>query len=466
MKRAIRADAERFSIINDTGALAISIGRTCQALDVEGVVRSTFDVDHPIHLLVGSPYLTIGCAGMIYILDPRGTLVGYLFPVGYESSLPSSISDSATTTQVAVAVDNVILIFDLNKKLDAALVALLEGHESRVARCQFLTHSGYEHLIVTCGDDNRYIVWDLTKRCMVFESPYESSEPIRGIATFESNHLFAMAFDNGFGMVYDASPIPDARPSVKFVRSINLAKVELEVDEEEAEPTIVISKKRPPKPLPKPDFSGEPSPSIIASGVASMHARQYMVCATASSVVALNIATFERTVVRQFNQPASAACFSELIVASQSSSAIYVKRLAIGVVPRIGLSLFPDSDPPDGSCLNVIIDLKTKQPTPIATLHKVVCSSGYNQRPPPLARSASPGRRRRAARRNLRAIRPLSPRSQSPRRPRALLPLTTPHSSLPLCLQTGSGPSVPTITGRLSLSKQTLRRPTSGTASP
>jgi WD40 repeat protein len=60
-----------------------------------------------------------------------------------------------------------------------------------------------------------------------------------------------------------------------------------------------------------------------------------------------------------------------------------VSRLEVGITPRSGVVLFPPDDLPANSPLNVVIDLKTKQPVPIATLHKNIKSSGYAKKPEP-----------------------------------------------------------------------------------
>jgi WD40 repeat protein len=386
MRRTIQAIADHFSVVDDTGGIVVAAGPGFQVLNVEGTPRIGHEFDRVIHFTLGSPYVTLGLEGSIYILSPKGELIGYLFPAGSESAIPTCAAYSSTTTQIAVGVGNSVLIYDLNKKLESALVALLDGHEAPIIQCAFLTYAGYEHLVITCSEDSRFIVWDLTKRCICYESPFESAHRISGIATFDSNHLFALAFEDGFVKLYDASPILDKKPSVRFVRAINLTRAELELDDdEEEEPSIVISKKKPPKPAPKPDISARPSPAIIAAGSASLHGREYMVCATPSSVVALNIATFERMVVHVFEFPAKSVAFNELIVASSAAEApgIFIKRMAMGVVPDIGLELFPEGDPPDDSPLMISIDLKTKQAAPIATLHKIVKSSGYSKKPEP-----------------------------------------------------------------------------------
>lgn len=383
MKRVVKARADQFAIVNDNGAIAVTSGKHCQILDVEGTVRSQFDAPNRVCSLLGQPYMTLGTEGAVSVVDPKGNLVTYLFPEGYETAVPTCFCYSASTTKLAVGVNDVVLVYDLNKKLENALVAFLEGHEAAVVQCAFLTYPGYEHLVITCSADCRYIVWDLNKRCMSFESPFESSYAIKGISTFETNHLFALAFEDGYVKLYDASPILEAKPSVRFVKMINATRVELEGEEEEEEPSIVISKKKPPKPEPKRDVSGEQPPAILASGTAALHGREYMLCATANSVVAVNIATFEKNVVFTFDDTVSDVIFSDVLVAAKfpMSTDIMIKRLAIGFVPEIGLQLFPDTDLPVTSPLNTEVTMKAKPTVPIATLHKKVKSSGYAKKP-------------------------------------------------------------------------------------
>jgi WD40 repeat protein len=330
--------------------------------------------------------VTVGIEGQVFVLSPKGTLLGYLFPEGYETAHAAFVAYSVTATQIAVAVGQIVLVYDLTKKLDSSLVALLEGHETPVSRCQFLGCEGYEHLLVTCGEDSRYNIWDLNKRCLCFESPFESSYLVKGIGVFDTNHFFAIAFEDGFVKVYDPSPLLADKPSVRFVRTINLTKAQLEEgEEEEPEPTIVISKKKPPKAPPKPDISAEPPPPILGTGVAWIHNREYFLCATAATVISLDIATFERAVVHGFDELVSAVTFFELTVAARSADAetIHINKLEVGVAASSGVLLFPLDDLPDDSPLNVVIDLKTKQPVPIATLHKTIKSSGYTKKPEP-----------------------------------------------------------------------------------
>lgn len=393
MKRALQKKCDFYSIVDDNGTLAISNKKNCQIIDVENNVKKSFDVESNITYLKGTPYLTIGTNGAVYVLTPQNKLIGYLFPQEYAECSPSCISYNITTTLLAVSVSDVVLVYDLNKSLDKSLIALLQGHEAPTCHCTFLTYSGYEHLVISCSEDQRFIVWDLNKRCMCYESPFESSYPIKGIETFDSNYFFAIAFQDGFVRLYDASPILADKPSVKFVRMLNVTKVEYDAFEEEEEQSIVISKTKPPKPQPKPDMSGEMPPLIISSGSAALYGREYMLLATANSVVSLNIATFERNVVYQFDEEVQDAVFDNLIVASKAafSTYIYIKRLAIGVSPEVGLNLFPEDQPPATSPLNSEISLKTKQAVPIATLHKTVKSSGYAQKPQPSRFTKKPG---------------------------------------------------------------------------
>lgn len=385
MKRALQLKCDCYSIADDNGTLAVGNKKNCQIIDVENTIKKTFDIDKNITIIKGFPYVTLGTDGAVYILGPKNKLICYLFPAQYAESSPTSISYSVSTTLLAVSVNDVVLVYDLNKPLEKSLIALLQGHEAPVAKCAFLTYTGYEHLIISCSEDQRFIVWDLNKRCMCYESPFESSYPIKGIATFDTNHMFALAFQDGFVRLYDASPILDAKPSVKFIRMINVTKVEFDAFEEEEEQSIVISKNKPPKPQPKPDMSGEAPPFIIAAGSTALYGREYMLCATANTVVSLNISTFERNVVHTFDEEIQEACFESLIVAARAcySTNIYIKRLAIGVMPEVGLQLFPENQPPVSSPLNTDIPLKTKQAVPIATLHKTVKSSGYSQKPQP-----------------------------------------------------------------------------------
>ncbi|OHT14540.1 hypothetical protein TRFO_15078 [Tritrichomonas foetus] len=383
MKRVIQQPCDCFTIVDDNGTLAVSNKRTCQLFDVDSNVKKKFDLDRPIALLSGDPYLTISTEGAAYVLDPRNKLIGYLFPDDYASISASCVSFSASTTLMAVGVSDIVLVYDLNKPLEKSLIALLQGHEAPIVKCTFLTYTGYEHLIISCSEDQRFIVWDLNKRVMVYESPYESSYSIKGISSFDTNHFFAIAFEDGFVRLYDASPILADKPSVRFVKMINVTKAEFDMEDEEEEPSIIISKTKPPKPQPKPDMSGEAPPLIIAAGSAALYGREYMLVATANSVISLNVATFERSLVHTFDEEAAEVCFNTLIVASKSSFStnIYIKRLSIGVMPEVGLQLFPESEPPVNSPLNSEIALKTKQATPIATLHKTVKSSGYAKKP-------------------------------------------------------------------------------------
>ena len=383
MKRTVQLKCENYSIVDDNGTLVITNKKNCQIVDVESNVKKTFDVEKPISFVCGSPYLTIGIEGAVYILDLKNKLIGYLFPADYANVSPSCIAYSASTTLLAVGVSDIVLVYDLNKPLEKSLIALLQGHDANVIKCSFLTYTGYEHLVISCSEDQRFIVWDLNKRCMCYESPFESSYPIMGISTFDTNQFFAIAFQDGFVRLYDASPILADKPSVRFVKMINVTKAEYEGEDEEEEPSIIISKTKPPKPQPKPDMSGEAPPLIISSGSAALYGREYMLCATANSVVSLNIATFERSVVHVFDEEIKDACFNSLIVAARSaySTHIFIKRLAIGVMPDVGLQLYPESQPPVNSPLNTEISLKTKQAAPIATLHKTVKSSGYAKKP-------------------------------------------------------------------------------------
>jgi WD40 repeat protein len=368
--------------MNDKGVVVTGEGRVCSSIGIDGKGKTIFEFPQRISCLLGAPHITVGTAGQIFVLSPKGNLIGYLFPEGYESATATAVCYSITATEIAVAVGSIVLVYDLMKKLDSSLIALLEGHEAPVVDCKFLGCAGYEHLLVTCSEDHRFIVWDLKKRCLCFESPFESAHPIKGIGVFDTHQFFAIAFEDGFVRVYDASPILADKPSVRFVKSINLTKVELEENEEEdTVVSIVISKKKPPRLSPRPDVAGEPPPPIIATGVAWMDSREFLLCATTSTVIALNIATFERIVVYSFEEPVSTASFFEFIVAGKSaiSNTIFVKQLEVGVSPQIGVALFPVVQPPEDSPLNTVIDLKTKQPVPIATLHKTVKSSGYTK---------------------------------------------------------------------------------------
>lgn len=385
MKRSVKVKTDCYTIIDDEGTLAVSQGTSWQIIDVESKIKASVPIDKPIKLMIGNPYLTIGIDGCIYIRTPKKDLIQYLFPVGYENATPTCVTYSVDTTLVAVGLQNIVLVYDLNKKLEQSLIALLEGHEAPIVKCSFLSYPGYEHLLVSCSEDQRFIVWDLNKRCMQYESPFESSYPIKAISSFNTHHYFAIAFEDGYVRLYDASPILDAKPSVKFMKMINCTKAEFDEDEEEEAPSIIISKTKAPKPPPKPDFSGETPPAIISGGSTSMHGREFMLCATENSVISLNVATFEREVVHTFDQPVTTAVFDNLIVAAQTSfsNVIQIKRLTIGMVPELGLQLFPEDDAPPTSPLLVDINLKTKQAAPIETLHKTVKSSGYNQKPPP-----------------------------------------------------------------------------------
>ena len=360
MKRQIQVAADYFSIINDQGTIIVASGNNCQIIDCEGQIKDQFQVKKPVRNLLGSPLITVGCDGEIFVVNQEGTLLNYLFPVGYENSPPTSFSYNSSHTRIAVCVDSVVLVYDLTRPLEKSLVALLQGHEAPISHCSFLTYTGYEHLLISCSEDSRFLVWDLDKRLMCYESPYESSSHITGISTFSTNHLFTLAFDDGFVRLYDASPILDAKPSVKFVKALNLTHAELELEEEEEEESIIISKVKQPKPLPKQDVSGLFGPSIIAASSASMKNREFMICSTENTIISLNIATFEKEVIHTFDTPITTVVFHQLLCASRTklSTEISIKRLMIGNIPEIGVELL-------NSFLESLSDIASADKSPV-----------------------------------------------------------------------------------------------------
>ncbi|KAH0789280.1 WD repeat-containing protein 27 isoform X4 [Histomonas meleagridis] len=383
MKRCLQVNAEHFSVLDDEGTLALTSNNNFQVIDVESNLKQTFNLNKSIKLIQSSQNLTLGTDGATYVMDNKSNLTSYLFPIGYENSIPTSFSYSASKSHLSISVDNIVLVYDLTRKLDSSLVALLQGHDERVVKCSFLTYPGYEHMLVTCGEDSRFIVWDLNKRCICYESPYESSFSIKAVSVFSSTHYFALTFEDGYVRLYDPSPIINGKPSVSFVKMINVSKIELEDFEEEEEQSIIISKVKPIK-QPKPSTAGVLPPSIISADSASVGSREYLLCATSNSIIALNIATFEKFVVTTFDEEITEISFHGLVVASKSSfsTKITIQRISIGFIPEIGLKLFPEDPPPENSILMTSIQLKTKQTTPIATLHKNVKSSGYAKKPP------------------------------------------------------------------------------------
>ncbi|EAY20125.1 hypothetical protein TVAG_366330 [Trichomonas vaginalis G3] len=385
MKRVIKVKSTNFAVADEEGSIITSYRNNVQILDVESSVKQNYDLNTQISFVGEGPLPTIGFNGSIIIVQPNGKLIQYFFPVGLESISPSAVSFNAFNTHMAVAAGNVALVYDLSKPLEKALIAALEGHEANIVKCAFMTYDSYEHLLITCSEDNRFYVWDLNRRCHCYESPFESSNLIKGIVTFKTNQYFALAFEDGFVRLYDASPILNSKPSVKFIKTINMTRVELTDVEEEEEETIVISKNKPSKsiiPKDEPITAGL-SPSIINTGFCSNGSREFMLVATANSVISFNINTLEKSVVHTFDDAVDTVSFCDMIVASRSALTkdITVKRLSLGILPELGTDLFPTEDPPEESPLNAEIQPKTKQSTPIATLHKKIKSSGYAAKP-------------------------------------------------------------------------------------
>ena len=388
MKRILKLKTENFAVADEDGSVITSYKNNVQIVDVEEIVKNNYDINGAQVYFVGEgPLPTIGINGSIIIVEPKGTLLQYFFPVGLENVYASCVSFNSDQTKLAVGVGTVSLVYDLTRPLEKALIAVLEGHEANIVKCSFLTFEGYEHLLITCSEDNRFFVWDLNRRCHCYESPFESNALIKGISTFKTSQYFALAFEDGFVRLYDASPILNAKPSVKFVKTINITRIELTDFEEEEEETIVISKNKPSKPIiPKDEPLAATStglPSIIGTGTATMSGREYMLIATANSVISFNINTFEKALVHTFDEAIQSVSFLNLIVCGQTAITrnLIIKRLSLGFVPEVGAELFPADDPPPESPLNAEIQAKTKQATPIATLHKKIKSSGYNSKP-------------------------------------------------------------------------------------
>lgn len=385
MKRVLKVKSSNFAVADEEGSIITSFRNNVQILDVEMSVKQNYDLNTQITFVGEGTFPTIGFNGSIIVVQPNGKLIQYFFPVGMESNSPTAVSFNAFNTQMAVATGNVALVYDLSKPLEKALIAVLEGHEANILKCAFMTYDSYEHLLITCSEDSRFYVWDLNRRCHCYESPIESNYYIKGIVTFKSNQNFALAFEDGFVRIYDASPILNSKPSVKFVKTINMTRVELTDFEEEEEENIVISKNKPSKALiPKDEpVTAGMAPAIISTGVCKSGQREFMLVSTANSVISFNINTLERAVIHTFDDSIEKASFFDTIVASQSelTKDITVKRLALGILPELGADLFPAEAPPEDSVLNVEIQPKTKQATPIATLHKKIKSSGYATKP-------------------------------------------------------------------------------------
>jgi WD40 repeat protein len=389
MKRTLKIKAENFAVADEDGSVIVSHKNNVQIIDVESIVKNNYDISGAqVYFVSEGPLPTIGINGSIIIVEPKGTLLQYFFPVGFESSYATCVSFNVDRTMLAVGVGMIALVYDLTKPLDKALIAVLEGHEANIIKSSFLVYEGFEHLLITCSEESRFFVWDLNRRCHCYESPFESKSLIKGVATFKTNQYFALAFEDGFSNLYDASPILNEKPSVKFIKTVNITRVELVGFEEEEEETIIISKNKPPKPLiPKDEPLAATTtglPAILGIGTATMAGREFMLIATANSVISFNINTFEKTIVHTFDQEVERVSFFNLIVCGQTSFTkdLLIKRLSLGFVPELGVNLFTTEEPPEESPLNVEIQPKTKKTTPIATLHKNIKSSGYSSKPP------------------------------------------------------------------------------------
>lgn len=385
MKRVLKLKPQLFSVSDDDGSIILSHNNNLQVVDIEGVVQRNYDLNKKIQFIDSDTNPFIGIDGSLMILSESGHITQYLFPANMVDIPPSCACNNKDNSLVACGVGNLALVFDLEKPLEKALIAILEGHEKPIVFCSFLKHEGYENLLVTVSEDNRFLVWDIKKRVMIYESPFESNSPIRGLCTFETTHLFALAFEDGYVRLYDASPVLNSKPSIKFVKTIGLTKIELNGFEEEEEPPLVISKDKAPKPIiPNSEPVYESLPLIIRASSTVAQGKEFMFVATNSSIISFNINTFEKSVCYTFDEQISYASFFSQIVAGLCSFSgdIHVKRITVGFIPELGAELFPEEDPPEESPLLSSIQPKTKDTTPIATLHKNIKSSGYTKKPP------------------------------------------------------------------------------------
>jgi len=373
-----------FSLYDEKGTCIIANKYELLVINDESRVLQSLKFQNAINFLYTTPLLIIGFNGAITILESDNIQTKFLFPVGHELSSTNCIDVSSSLNLIAVGVQNLIFVYDRTKHIDSALIAVLDAHEYRITHVAFLKNSGMEHFLITVSEENRFIVWNLSKRSIVYESPFESSIPISGINAFIYNFVFSISFSDGYVRLYDTQPLTSEKPCVKQLKTINVSARITIINEEEEEDTIIISRKKTPKPLLPNDEPTNESYPIISTGYYSLRGSEYLLCSTQFSIISVCINNLSIMTVSNFDSPIQSISFMSSIVALifENSKDIIIKRLGIGIVPEIGVSLFTTEDPPSSSPLYISLPPKTKQATPIVTLHKIIKSSGYTSKPP------------------------------------------------------------------------------------
>lgn len=389
MKRVFNSNSSIISPLGDSGDIAIAEGNACKILDAEQNVINTIPVQAPIRFLNGSPFLTVGINGSIFLLNSDKNLNQYLFPSEYATYPPSCIAFSEDYSLVAIGVSNIILVYDLKKPVEKSLNSLLQGHDTNVIQLTFLFKDGFENFLVSCGSDSRFHCWDIKKRSHVYESPFESNFSIVGVHAFYNQVYFVIIFSDGYAKIYDPTPMIEGKPSVKFLKVINLTRIDVDMGEEE-EQSIVISKYKTPKPVS--DFKPEIGHEIFSTGFYMIQNFSFILCSTPNSIISLNVANYEKSVPYFFEQLIQWAIFdSNVVIAKyESSNQFVMKKVVLGFLPEVGVSFFVDSPLPDNSPLLLQKEQKTKSAVPIATLHKNVKPSGYSKPKEPLKKGVKP----------------------------------------------------------------------------
>ena len=380
MKRYIENKCNFFSIFDDKGSAIGSNKNELFYFDSDSKILNIIKFSQEILFLNSKNHTVVGFNGSIILIDSNYHQIQYLFPVGFESIPPKSVSFNKTQDIIAISASNSIFIFNLKFPIDSSLIAVLEGHDYFVSHCEFMIFPGLEHILITCAEDNRFIIWDLNKRALSFESPYESSVPLIGISVFSSSPLFYLIFQDGFIRIHDCSPIAFEKPSIKYLKTLHFSNQQFSNFEEEEE-SIIISKSKNQKLIPK-NIEKEVFPFLLLShSVIQQQKTEFLLISSNLCIYSININTFEKKIIQTFEVPIIECYIRSLFIIFKVDNIqkIELKKITISFLPEIGVYLFPN-DIPEKSLVNKITQPKTKKTIPIATLHKNIKSSGYNSK--------------------------------------------------------------------------------------
>ena len=102
MKRILKLKTENFAVADEDGSVITSYKNNVQIVDVEEIVKNNYDINGAQVYFVGEgPLPTIGINGSIIIVEPKGTLLQYFFPVGLENVYASCVSFNSDQTKLA-----------------------------------------------------------------------------------------------------------------------------------------------------------------------------------------------------------------------------------------------------------------------------------------------------------------------------------------------------------------------------